>query len=38
MVNFKKICVGTLLAAAMLGIGGIMTSAEAGKLEDQYIK
>lgn len=34
MVSFKKICVGTLLAATVLGIGGMMPSAEAGKLED----
>ena len=34
MVSFKKICVGTLLAATMLGIGGLMPTAEAGKLED----
>ena len=34
MVSFKKICVGTLLAATVLGIGGLMPSAEAGKLED----
>ena len=34
MVSFKKICVGTLLAATMLGIGGLMPTAEAGKIED----
>lgn len=34
MVSFKKLCAGTLFAATMLGIGGLMPTAEAGKLED----
>ena len=34
MVSFKKLCVGTLLAATMLGIGGLLPTAEAGKIED----
>lgn len=34
MVNFKKLCAGALLATAMLGVGGILPSAEAGRLQD----
>lgn len=34
MVNFKKLCAGALLATAMLGVGGFLPSAEAGRLQD----
>lgn len=34
MVNWKKLCVGALLATTMCGIGALTPSAEAGKVED----
>lgn len=34
MVSLKKLCAGALLATAMLGVGGLLPSAEAGKVED----
>jgi len=34
MVSLKKLCVGALLSATVLGVGGLLPSAEAGKVED----
>lgn len=34
MANWKKLCAGAMLATAMLGVGGLTSDAEAGKIED----
>ncbi len=34
MMNLKKLCVGAMLAGAMLGVAGISSPVDAGKIED----